>query len=54
MLTDKILETKKVKQVGLSLQRKACINCFPPRRLGAKMVNNLVIVELSMSETTDT
>lgn len=37
----------------LSLQRERSITCFPPRRLGADMVNNLVTSVLScVAETT--
>lgn len=41
-------KTRFVKHTVLSLQRKRCIICFPPRRLGIDVINSLVTPVLSL------
>lgn len=47
VLTDKHYR-KNVNQAELSLQRERCITCFLPRRLGVKVLEEVVTSELSV------
>lgn len=40
-LTDNLMETRNGEQGCLSSQRKKCIVCFPPRRLGMEVAERL-------------